>query len=97
MSTTIKVATGFAIATAGVFALIFLKRAKQEDAQKIKEKNSGKKSKGKNAGKKMYNKKASHNFITDGVDATGNPALQANNYNAGVQKVQHHQTGVRHH
>lgn len=96
MNTLVKITAGFTATAAGVLALTVLRNRKNKEQQDALDRNTYRKTENKSPNQELHQEKTKGNFITD----HGNTALNDStpvNYTAPVQKVQHHQKGVRHH
>lgn len=97
MNTIVKIAVGFTATAAGVLALTVLRNKKNKEQQDASDRNTYRKAEHKSPNQDLHHEKTKDKYITEHGNIALNDITPANNYNAPVQKVQHHQRGIRHH
>lgn len=97
MNTLVKIAAGFTATAAGVLALTVLRNRKNKEEQDALERITYRKTESKSSNQELHQEKVKDNFIKDQGNTSLNDSTPTNNYKTPVQKVQHHQKGVRHH
>lgn len=97
MNTLVKIAAGFTATATGVLALIVLRNKINREKQDSLDRITSRKTDSKPSSAELHQERIEDNFRTDFGSTSHKDHTPVVNYKAPVQKVQHHQKGIRHH